>query len=102
MSNGVAECPICLSSTCIDPVQMNQYPIIKNMFPEKHDLCAHTFCTSCMGDWLVHCLTYKLDLSCPSCRSVYISNERLYHSFLLSQCFQERMSVLKQHPTTVE
>lgn len=89
------DCYICQNECiCIEHKNFSQNPLIKNWYPEKVGACSHSFCEECMHGWLVNCLTSGLDFSCPVCRFVYLSWDRLYHAYELYQCFGERREKL--------
>jgi hypothetical protein len=83
------ECGIC-QLECINPMIFSENPFVKNWYPEKIGMCNHSFCHDCLLPWLSNCLQFGLNFSCPICRFVYISHDRLYHAYCLSQCIKER------------
>lgn len=87
------ECGIC---QCISEKHQHfsQNALIKNWYPEKIGICNHSFCEDCLHKWIVSCLTIGNNFSCPICRFVYISHDRLYHAYNLSTCITERKNQL--------
>ncbi len=87
------DCYIC-HNACIDYKQFCQNPLVKNWYPEKIGVCNHSFCEECLREWLIICLVERKDFSCPTCRFVYIPEDRLYHANNLYLCIKERRKQL--------
>lgn len=87
------ECSIC-QLDCTEPLKFSRNSLIKNWYPDKVDICSHSFCSECLRPWLSNCLTEGRNFSCPICRFVYISHDRLCHAYNLSQCIKERKDQL--------
>ena len=66
------DCYICQDCICVelelDHMKFSQNLLIKSWYPEKANVCNHSFCQKCLHGWLVSCLNEGYDFTCPVCR----------------------------------